>query len=73
MKSWYYQFVNFIQGLSNITYSMIWVAFLVVALVCLMKFFNSFDDEKKRYKKISFLIIAIVFIVLLIVFTYLRN
>ncbi len=73
MKSLYYQFVNFIHNLHSLVFWTIWVALLAVTFLLIVKFFNSYDEDKKRYKKISFLILSIILMLVLIFFTYLRH
>jgi len=73
MKSLYYQFVNYIQNMHTLVFWTIWVALLAFAFLFIVKFFNSYDEDKKRYKKISFLILGIIIMLVLILFTYLRH
>lgn len=73
MKSLYYQFVNFIQRMNPFVFAAIWVVLLGLTFMFIIKFFNSYDNDKKRYKKTSFLIIGILIMAVLIFLTYLRK
>lgn len=71
-KSAYFQFINFLQGMSTIWFVTIWIALFCLALVCIVQFFKEYDGSQKEFKKVSKIIIAIVLIVCLVFITYIR-
>ena len=73
MKSFYYQFINFIKNLNPFVFGLIWIVLLGLTFLFIVKFFNSFDDEKKKYKKTSDLILGLFILLLLVLLTYARR
>lgn len=73
MKSIYYQFVNFIQTMPMGWFLALWVACLSFALIFIIRFYKIYNGTQTRFEKISFLVLAIIFIALLIYFTGIRN
>ena len=73
MKSFYYQFINFIKNLNPFVFGLIWIVLLGLTFLFIVKFFNSFDDEKKKYKKTSALILGLFILLLLVLLTYARR
>lgn len=73
MESLYFQFVNFIQGMDTLWFMTIWIALLAIILSSIVKVYSSYNGEKKKFEKVSFLFLAIILIAVLIYLTYLRN
>lgn len=72
-KSAYYQFVNFIQGLDKVVFASIWLLFVALILVLIMKFFKKYNGEQKKFEKIGKLFLAIVLFVIIVFLTYIRK
>ena len=73
MKSFYYQFVNFIQEMPQVWFAIIWLLLVAVILVNIMKFFKIYNGTQKKFEKISLIVIAIMLFALLVYLTYIRN
>lgn len=73
MKSLYYQFVNFIQTMETVTYTIIWLLLFAVILIFIMKFFKIYNGTQKKFEKLSYVVIALLLFALLIYLTYLRK
>ena len=73
MKAAYYQFVNFIQGLSNFWFYTIWFVLFAAVFALVIKFFKIYNGSQKKFEKISLFILAILLFVLIVYLTYLRN
>ncbi|MBE5741685.1 MAG: hypothetical protein E7351_04085 [Clostridiales bacterium] len=73
MKSLYYQFVNFIQDMSDMWYITIWMLLLACILISIIKFFKVYNGTQKKFEKLGLLFLAIVLIAILVYFTYLRK
>ncbi len=73
IKSYYYQFVNFIQGLSNLWFVTIWLLLVSLILVLIVKFFKIYDGSQKKFEKLSLIIIAVLLIGVLVFLTYIRK
>ena len=73
MKAAYYQFVNFIQGLTNFWFYTIWFALFAIVFMLVIRFFKIYNGTQKRFEKISILVLAILLFALLVYLTYLRN
>ncbi len=68
----YYQFVNFIQGIENGWFAVIWLLIFSVALVLVMRFFKIYNGTQKKFEKVSLMIVALLLFAVLIFLTYLR-
>lgn len=75
LKSFYYQFVNFIQEMHPAWFAMIWLAIFVCSAMCVMKFFMAYKykDKHKKFVKVGMLILAIILFAILIFLTYIRK
>ncbi len=73
MKSLYYQFVNFIQGLNNLVFVTIWLLLVAVILILIVKFFKIYNGTQKHFEKLSYIILAILLIAVLVFLTYIRK
>lgn len=73
MKSFYYRFVNYIQEMPTIWYTIIWMALFATILVLIMKFFKKYNGTQKKFEKISLLVLSILLFTLLIYLTYIRK
>ena len=69
----YYQFVNFIQGLSNLWYSTILIVLFCSAMISVVKFFKIYNGTQKSFEKLSLIVIAFLLIFALIFLTYIRK
>ena len=72
LKSFYYQFINFIQEMPLGWFVAIWVATLAVMLLSTLKFFKKYNGTQKNFEKVSLMIIAILLFALLVYITYVR-
>ena len=72
MKSVYYQFVNFIQTMSQLWFITIWLLLFACILVCVMKFFKIYNGTQKKFEKLSLMVLAILLFAVLIYLTYIR-
>lgn len=73
MKSLYYQFVNYIQTMDVLWYTIIWLLMVAVILIYIMKFFKIYNGTQKKFEKLSYIVIAVFLFALLVYFTYLRK
>ncbi len=73
LKSFYYQFVNFIQEMSVVWFVTIWMVLLICTLVCIMRFFKIYNGEQKKFEKVGLMVIALILFVVLIFITYIRK
>lgn len=73
MKSIYYQFVNFIQTMPIGWFLTLWMAMLALGLIFIVRFFKIYNGTQNSFEKVSFLVLALIFLALLIYLTYLRN
>lgn len=73
MKSFYYRFVNYIQEMPTIWYTIIWMALFATCLVLIMKFFKKYNGTQKKFEKISLLVLTILLFVVLVYLTYIRK
>lgn len=73
MKNLYYQFVNYIQTMSQLWFVTIWLLMFALILVNVMKFFKIYNGTQKKFEKLSLLIIAILLFAALIFLTYIRK
>ena len=73
MKSIYFQFVNFIQGLPTIWFLCIWLLLFALAFVLIIKFFKIYNGEQKKFEKVSLIIIAVLIFAVIIYLTYIRK
>ena len=73
IKSAYYQFVNFIQNMDTIWFSIIWLLSFALILVMVMKFFKKHNGEQKKLEKLGSLIVAIILFAFIVFLTYLRK
>ena len=72
MKSFYYQFVNFIQTMSPLWFTTIMLLLAAAELVLIMKFFKIYNGTQKKFEKISYIVLAVLLLAFLIYLTYLR-
>lgn len=73
LKSYYYQFVNFIQEMSSTWFVLIWLGLVVAILLSVMTFFKENSKENKKFVKGSMIILAILLFALLVWLTYIRK
>ena len=73
MKSLYYQFVNYIQSLSELTFIIIWMLTLALTFSLIVKFFKIYNGTQKKFEKLSLLFLSVLLFVLLIYLTGLRK
>ena len=73
IKSAYFQFINFLQGLPNGWFLTIWLGLLALTLVCILKFFKEYNGTQKEFVKVSMIVLAVIFFVCLVLFTYIRK
>lgn len=73
LKSYYYQFVNFIQEMSSAWFVLIWLGLVVAILLSVMTFFKENSKENKKFVKGSMIILAILLFALLVWLTYIRK
>ena len=73
MKNLYYQFVNYIQTMSQLWFVTIWLLMFALILVNVMKFFKIYNGTQKKFEKLSLLIIALLLFAALIFLTYIRK
>ena len=73
MKSYYYQFINFIQEMQIGWYLTIWFVLFLAILSATIRFFKIYNGTQKKFEKISLIILAIVLFALLIFYTYIRK
>ena len=73
MKSFYYQFVNFIQTMPVIWFTTIWLLAMAGVFVLIMKFFKKYNGTQKNFEKLSLLFLAILLFAIVIYLTYLRR
>lgn len=73
MKSLYYQFVNYIQTMSPLWFTTIWLLLFAFTFVLVMKFFKVYDGTQKNFEKLGCLIGAILLFALIIFLTYIRK
>ena len=69
----YYQFVNFIQGLSNLWFSTVVIILFAVTVISIVKFFKIYNGTQKSFEKLSLLFLALVLFAILIFLTYIRK
>lgn len=74
-RSFYYQFVNFIQEMHPAWFALLWLAIFVCSAMCVMKFFMAYKHKNKQTKfvKVGVLISAVLLFALLIFLTYIRK
>ena len=73
MKSLYYQFVNFVAEMQVVWYVTIWTILFCGALIFIMKFFKIYNGEQKSFEKVSYIFLAVILFILLVIFTSLRK
>ena len=73
MKSLYYQFVNFIAEMPVVWYVTIWVVLFGGTLIFITKFFKLYNGEQKSFEKVSYIFLAVILFILLVIFTNLRK
>ena len=69
----YYQFVNFIQGLSNFWFSTIIIVVFAVSILSIVKFFKSHNGTQKNFEKLGSLFLGVVMFAVLLFLTYIRK
>ena len=72
MKSFYYQFVNYIQTMSPLWFTTIMLLLAAAELVFVMKFFKIYNGTQKKFEKISYIVSAVILLGIFIFLTYLR-
>ena len=72
LKSFYYQFVNFIQTMPQLWFVTIWLLLFACSLVCIMKFFKIYNGTQKTIEKPSLFIIAVLLFAVIIYLTVVR-
>lgn len=72
-KSYYYQFINFIQEMSKGWFVAIWLVLLAAILLCVMTFFKENSKANKKFVKVSMMILAVLLFALLVWLTYIRK
>ena len=73
LKSYYYQFINFIQEMSQSWFVAIWLVLLAAILLCVMTFFKENSKANKKFVKVSMMILAVLLFALLVWLTYIRK
>lgn len=73
LKSYYYQFVNFIQEMNATWFVLIWLGLVVAILLSIMTFFRENSKENKKFVKGSMIILTILLFALLVWLTYIRK
>ena len=73
MKSLYYQFVNFIQEMNALWFTIIWLLLFASILILIVNFFKIYDGSQKKFEKLSLLVLAILLIAVLVFLTYIRK
>lgn len=73
MKSYYYQFVNFIQEMPTGWFVAIMAVLVIAVMLLTMKFFKIYNGTQKKFEKVSLIILAIICFAILIFLTYIRN
>ena len=73
MKNIYNQIVDFIRSIPNIWYVTLIIGLLVVSLLMFIKFYKSHDVVEKKAGKITYIIIALIFIAILIFIVSVRK
>ena len=72
IKSFYYQFINFIQTMPPLVFSTIVLLTFAFCLVLVMKFFKAHNGTQKRIEKPSCLIWAIILFSIILYLTSIR-
>lgn len=73
MKSIYYQFVNFIQTIPSMWFTIAWLLTFAMILVLVMNFFKIYNGTQKKFEKLSYIVLAVLLFALLVFLTYLRK
>lgn len=73
LKSFYNQFINFMQEMHTAWFVTIWVTLLIGMLLCIMRFFKLYDGTQKKFEKIGLMVLAIILFAVLIFITYIRK
>ncbi len=73
IKSYYYQFINFIQEMNTGWFITIWLMLVVAILLSIMTFFKENSKANKKFVKVSMLILALLLFALLVWLTYIRK
>lgn len=73
IKSYYYQFLNFIQGMPAIWYFCIWMVLMAVIFMLVIRFFKIYNGSQKKIEKGSLIFLAVLLFALLIFLTYVRK
>ncbi len=73
MKSYYYQFINFIQEMPIGWYLTIWFVLFLAIMSATMRFFKVYNGTQKNFEKVSLIILAILLVAILIFYTYIRK
>ncbi len=73
MKSYYYQFLNFIQEMNIGWYMAIWFVLFLAILSLTIRFFKIYNGTQKNFEKVSLIILAVLLFAFLIFFTYVRK
>ncbi|MCQ2565053.1 MAG: hypothetical protein MJ152_04280, partial [Clostridia bacterium] len=58
-KSFYNQFVNFIQGIPGVWFVIAWLLLISLAFICIVRFFKIYNGTQKNFEKVSLIIIAV--------------
>lgn len=69
----YYQFVNYIQGLSNLWFSTIVLVIFAISIMSVVKFFKIYNGTQKSFEKLSLLFLSILLFAVLIFLVYIRK
>ena len=59
MRSFYYQFVNWVQAIPPLWFMTIFIAGISGTFMLIIKFFKKYDGSQTKFEKLSFLILAI--------------
>ena len=73
IKSYYYQFVNFLQNLNSVWFFVIWMVLLAMVFLCIARFFKVYNGTQKKFEKVSLIIVALILLAILIFLTYIRK
>lgn len=72
MKSFYYQFVNFIQGMPSFWFYVVWAALVSLAFMSMVKFYKKYTGEQKSFEKLNLFFISCLAFALVVYLTYIR-
>ena len=72
IRSFYYQFVNFIQEMDALWFLTIVVLLTLGVMLCTIKFLKRYNGTQKEFEKVSLIILAILLLAVLIYLVIIR-